>query len=149
MTNKLFVSTETQTVRDYHDGETYGSWERVENYLGSKVALEGKGSIGWFSEEVEVSFEPKVGQWVFVVIVQYSSGDSFGNSSGNISIAGVYDTPDKAAQVRQAILEDEKNNPHSYESLEIPGEASIYPGDWKGYFESLEDVRIEMEAVRP
>ena len=150
MTNTLHITTETQVVKDYWDGEEYGDWEQQHDYRGSKVSIANKGGqIGWWSNEIEVSFEPKVGDWVYPVIVIYGTGNSFGHSSGEVTVAGIYNTPEKAREVRELILKDNKENRGGYGYLKVPGEPDIYPGTWKSYFENLEDIRIEMEVVRP
>lgn len=149
MTNTLHITTEVQVTHDYWDGEQYGDWATEHDYRGSKVSLSGQGQIGWYSNNVDVSFEPKVGDWVYPVIVIYGTGNSFGHSSGEVTVAGIYNSPEKAQEVRSLILHDNQNNRGGYGYLDVPGEPQIYPGTWKGYFENLEDVRIEMEVVRP
>lgn len=149
MTNTLHITTEVQVTHDFWDGEQYGDWATEHDYRGSKVSLTGGGQIGWYSDNVEVSFEPKVGDWVYPVIVIYGTGNSFGHSSGEVTVAGIYSTPEKAQEVRELILKDNQDNRGGYGYLDVPGEPQIYPGTWKGYFENLEDVRIEMEVVRP
>lgn len=147
---KLHISTEVQMVNQYWDGEQYGDWSEEHSYQGSKVSLSDKGGqIGFWSNEIETSFEAQVGDWVYPVIVIYGTGNTFGHSSGNVTVAGVYNTPEKAQEVKQAIMRDAAENRNGYGYLQIPGEPQIYPGSWKGYFERLEDVRIEMEVVRP
>jgi hypothetical protein len=146
----LHISTEVQMVNQYWDGEQYGDWSEEHSYQGSKVSLGDKGGqIGFWSNEIETSFEAKVGDLVYPVIVIYSTGNTFGSSSGNVTVAGIYNTPEKAQEVRELILKDNKENRDGYGYLEVPGEPQIYPGTWKGYFESLDDIRVEMEVVRP
>jgi hypothetical protein len=147
---KLHISTEVQLVHEHWDGEQYGDWSEEHAFRGSKVSLENKGGqIGWVTDEIDTSFDAKVGDWVYPVIVIYSTGNTFGRSDGNVVVAGIYNSPEKAQEVKQTILRDSTQNPHGFGYLEIPGEPQIYPGTWKGYFEHLEDVRIEMEVVRP
>lgn len=147
--NKIYVALDSLTTRDYWDGEQYGEWETQYQYNGCNVCLaeEARGRIGVWTQSVDVDFEPKVGQIVFPIIVQYGSGDSFGHSSGNTTIAAVVDTPEKAMAVRDAIYHDSEKNGSSFASIEVEG-LSIYPGSWKGYFENLEAVIVETETVR-
>jgi hypothetical protein len=145
--NSVWVSLESRTVRDYSEEGPYGSWSTDFQYEGLEVKLVGQGQIGWSSSIIETSFEAKVGQVVFAVIVVYSSGDSFGSSSGNTDVAGVYNTAETAYKVRSLIMYDNENNQRDFDYLKIEGEPDIYPGTWKGYFESLDSVRIETVLI--
>jgi|ERR1035437_4730668 hypothetical protein len=62
---------------------------------------------------------------VYVVLVRHSDGDTFGHSTGNGHIEGVYADEDQAMAVFKSIEDD------------------TYPGpgyEWRGYFSSLESV---------
>lgn len=87
----------------------------------------------WMVESVDVNFEPQKGQFVYVLVVIYSSGGTFGRNYGNGCIVGVYKTPEEAAEVEKTIYD--KTYPQEYPP-------------WVGYFESLEDVKIECERVK-
>lgn len=143
---KIYIKTSIRTIEDYWDGEQYGDWREEYSYEGLTVFQSSQaGELGVYTREIEVDFEPQIGQLVFPVIVSYGSGNTFGHSSGNIEIVGIYDTADRAQHVRNAIEEDYKNS-GGYE-LEVDGQ-KIYTYNWKGYFECLEWVRVETELVR-
>lgn len=143
---KVFVKISSETVRDHHDGEQYGDWETIESYRGCEVFDHEHGEIGCRTVGVEIDFEPQIGQVVFPVIVAYGTGDTFGNSSGNSTVVAVVDTPDKAMEIKKAIEDDYKDRSGGY-SISVGGK-EIYTYNWKGYFESLEWVRVETELVR-
>ena len=55
MTYTLHITTETQVVKDYWDGEQYGDWETQNDYRGSKVSIADKGGglySHWGAEHV-------------------------------------------------------------------------------------------------
>lgn len=64
---------------------------------------------------------------LFLAVVRYSSGDTFGNSEGNWHTAGVFKTRKEAAKHLEHITSDK------------------YTGckPWEGYFESLEGTTVE------
>lgn len=142
---KVFVQTQIRQTEDYWDGEQYGDWREEYSYEGLSVfAAEQGGQFGFYTKEVETDFDPKVGQVVFPVIVQYGTGNTFGHSSGNIEIVAVYDDADKATRLREQIQEQSNLGGGSFE---FEGK-TIYTYNWTGYFESLERVFVETEIVR-
>lgn len=146
MTKKLAVALETETVSDYWDGERYGEWSTRYSYRGCTATLNGGGRIGWNTDVIDVpdSVEELTPLWV--VVVAYSSGNSFGRSCGNTALGAVCYSREDAEAVGDAIRKDAKDNPSSFENI-IVGDHEIYPGSWKGYFESLESVHIEKVRV--
>lgn len=104
------------------------------------------GALGWNLEEV-----PLVGKVLqahaYVVIVQYSTGNSFGTDTGLRTAALAATTPDLAAAARDAILENSKQVRPDYTIT--TGGVELHCGTWTGYFESVEHVTIELvEVVR-
>jgi len=81
---------------------------------------------GWnkYNEECNVSFDPT--DIVYVVVVTYQTGDTFGYSTGNVSIVDVFNEEETACEVAASIRE------------------KTFPGytPWNGYFEALESVRV-------
>lgn len=143
MSNEVWVFVKSYTTHDHWDGEPYGDWGTTKEYGGTKVRLSGSGAIGYHSEIVEVNFVPEFDKVVWAVVVEYSSGDTFGHSSGNTTVVGVYDDGVVASLVKGLIEEDYKDNHSGYGAIQVPGHQEIYSGTWKGYFESLENVHVE------
>jgi len=84
---------------------------------------------------VHCSFDPEehIGKNIYVVVVRYQTGDSFGTSHGRWEMEGGYLTKEEAAKVKESI------NDNTYEGYK----------SWKGYFEALEDVEIhELKIVK-
>lgn len=146
MTKELMISLEIDTVSDYWDGETYGDWSTQYSYRSATATLGGGGQLGWHSERVDVkdSVEELTPLWLVVVV--YSSGNSFGNSSGNATVAAVCYSEEEAQAVEAAINTDYRENYNSFENI-VVGDYEIYPYSWKGYFESLEHITIEKVRV--
>ena len=94
---------------------------------------------GW-SEEIEVSEEIFNSKTVFLVVVRYSDGDTFGTTFGHWNIMAVYNLKTKARQLKERI----ENN--KLEKTDKYGDWKTKP--WTGYFASLEGVEIhEMPVI--
>lgn len=144
---KVFITTQIRQTEDYWDGEKYGDWREEYSYEGLSVfAAEQGGQFGYYTKEIETDFEPQIGQVVFPVLVQYGTGNSFGHSSGKIEIVAVYDDPEKATRLKDAIASYEKGSGYQ-SSFDFEGQ-TIYTYNWTGYFESLERVFVETKIVR-
>lgn len=70
--------------------------------------------------------EAEIRQEVYVVVVRYSTGDSFGTTHGAWHLEGVYQNFDEADAVKNAILSDKSDD----------------WAIWKGYFETLEYCEV-------
>ena len=72
------------------------------------------------------------GQEVYLVVVRYRTGDTFGNTCGAHHFEGIYLSEEEANEVVASV----KN--------------SSYKGDykrWEGYFEALEDCYVETREL--
>jgi hypothetical protein len=94
-------------------------------------------------DKINVGFNPFRTDVAYAVVVRYSTGDTFGHSSGNISIADVYPTRQEAVDhVRhiESIANAAQTNAVVDFSYEFNGRK--YQAVWAGYFESLEYVEV-------
>ena len=85
-----------------------------------------------YTERVEVDFDVKVGDGVWVVYVRYGTGDSFGRTNGCWKIIGVYKHQGQASKILKSIEDD------TYTGYKC----------WTGYFESLESCNVEGFIVK-
>lgn len=83
-----------------------------------------------WSETIEVDFDPSGLDHLYVVVVRYSSGSTFGSTYGHWYIEGAYKAYDKAKKIEMAI----SKGTGKYDRAYMP---------WEGYFESLEGVTVE------
>ncbi len=101
-----------------------------------------------FQEQIEIDFDPVslAGGKVYVLVVRYTSGNTFGRSFGHWTVEGC--SPDLESISKQKTLIKKDNDQY----LGAIGAAkrnrkSTYLSDrgynaWQGYFESLEQVVI-------
>jgi hypothetical protein len=79
-------------------------------------------------------FDGSLGDAVYLVVIKYSTGNTFGRSGGHIALAGAFDSSDKAEQLAEAVRKSK-----------VAGEYGYLP--WVGYFERVEDVSVEKTRI--
>lgn len=99
------------------------------------------------NEEMPVNFDPNTANEVYVVVVRYSTGDTFGHSSGEYHFVGVFDNEIVARTIAESIHEghnDENYKDYSkYKALMgAKSEEDYISMPWEGYFEDLERIEI-------
>jgi hypothetical protein len=152
---ELYFEIKSDCVHDWHDGEKYGSWERkydssLKNISRNKDLLD-----KWNFEAHRVNDEVYDAQSLYAVVVTYDSGDTFGNSEGNLALAFVTENTDEAIQCKDALLEQEQYEYESkYSFREKTGKKpkwdesfrdhpkSTGRSPWNGYFERVTSVDI-------
>ena len=76
---KYEVRIDRSCVKDWNDGEKWGSWESEYNNKFHSITRVEDGEYG----EIQSSLDLKRGDKCWVVWVEYSSGDSFGQGVRN------------------------------------------------------------------
>lgn len=86
------------------------------------------------------------GDTVYVVIAQYSTGNTFGRSEGELTVLDAFEDADKAHELKNALLAPAKktNGLSEYERT-VNGKKYYMP--WVGYFELLNDLSIHAVVV--
>jgi len=150
---ELFVETQSRCEKDYHSGEQFGSWETIYDSLVKRVSRNSSFLNKWSFEAFKVPDEVYNAQSVYVIYVIYSSGDSFGNSSGNLAVAFITEMPDEALECKKALEEQGSDCNYDCETNPRPlpwdknfrhHPKSVRSGfaPWFGYFEHIESVEI-------
>lgn len=94
-----------------------------------------------WSETIEVDFDPSGLDQLYVVIVRYSSGSTFGTTHGHWHVIGAYESRDEAEKIEMAISKGTGMYNRSEKGLYTDKNRAYMP--WVGYFESLEEVTVE------
>lgn len=139
----LVADEHVETIRDERDeGEEYDPYGFIEDEVTLDVhglqlvgEIEVKDSYEPYpdSQRVVAPFQVEVGDYLYTVIVRYSSGSTFNHRSGDHCIEGVYRNHDEAKAVAKRIEQGEYSD-------------DITP--WTGFFERLERVEIHELRVR-
>lgn len=135
-----------RSEEQYGDGRYDYSWE--ENYSSDLkyILLDSRDSDDYSRyESIDVDFTPKIGDELYVVVVNYDTGDSFGRAYGRISIVDVFDDQEKANAFARYITDDAKRNSKKY-SFEFLGRE--VHACWKGYFESFNYADVYPLSIR-
>jgi hypothetical protein len=156
VSTKSYSSWTGSNDEPFNDGPYSGFSHECRSYDGCEVTYladddRAQGRFGYWSKKFDVDAKP--GDVVFVVVVVYSTGGTFGRDEGCTEVVNVYKDPKQAKKVAKAIEDNSQfcpgssyNPPRSY-TIEVDGE-SIYCGSWVGYFESLDSVHVETEIVQ-
>jgi len=131
---KLYVTYEMNCFEDtsnhYGPGAYDYEWSTRYDPELTAVYSEFPENFQFSYEKFSVDFDSTE---VYVLAVVYSSGDTFGNSSGNLAIVGIYETIEQAREIEKSILSN-TFDPEKY-----------HP--WGGYFERIEEIKIEKFGV--
>lgn len=141
---KLYVQYENSVTDSYHSGEKYGEWWEEYNFYVSGVSVSQR--RGCF-ESFEVPFELETGQPVYVLSMIYSSGDSFGNSTGNGEVIWVFKDKEIANDAKKA-LEGADDKYQIKFIAEGGNEITMSNPGW-GYFENTTDISLECFMLDP
>lgn len=155
--NELYFEVVERCTNDYHDGEEYGKWERSYDSSLTKISRNKDLLDKWNFEAYRVNDEVYNAQNLYVVIVEYSTGDTFGRSDGHLAIAFVTENADEAVECKNAILEqDGYEYEHAYSFREKTDKKPKWDeqfrdhpknvrqgyAPWNGYFERIESVDV-------
>lgn len=123
-------------------GTTGASLESIRATVG-----EWKGDFHHAREEIPSNFNPRAGMLAYVVLVHYYTGDTFGSDDRIIPVAA-FETQEKADALVRLIESDNLNNRYTYDNLKIEN-VEVYSGAWKGYFEGINRVDVQMVPLEP
>lgn len=137
--------------------ETY--WNPIALYL-EDSALKKDGYIPCRNIQTVSCPDAKKGEIVYLVVVRYTTGCTFGSVQGCWEIINAYKTQEEANAIANVIEEDDKAEKlyehqykeHQYNGKPKPEELVLkYKGSdyvpWRGYFEALEEVEIHPMVV--
>lgn len=136
---ELFVEETSSCVRDYRENVEFGSWEQRYDNSVVKVSRDSELLNRYNFTACKVPDVVYNASYVYIVVVTYSTGDTFGNSSGNLAIAFITENPEEALKAKEVIETVEDG--WTEEWCEHPKSVASYPR-WQGYFERVESVDI-------
>ena len=111
------------------------SWDRdntATEFSPTVLRLGDKGR-NWRVEVFDVDYPVQVGDNLFLVVVRYDTGDTFGHNENEFCFIGVYKTKKELEKVNKSIKDG------SHEKSYI----------WTGYFENYRDTEIHFMTVEP
>lgn len=142
------VDLEKILLHSERSSEQYGHWEEsYHNYFKSI-----RRSTGYTS--ITSDLDLPVGIPCFLVWVEWSSGDSFGQGfCNNAEAVAVFDDYEDANNFSHWIRKNRNYRDEGFEYsqhyITAKGEdITVYLGSWVGYFETLESVHIEHTVIQ-
>lgn len=128
MKTTLYVNyVETYSGGEICEGQENDDWPDHEDaYVDFRVTHIGVVPVTPYHETFEFAFEPPAPAHLFVVVVRYYDGDTFGQTCGYGSVEGVFLTETEAALRVTALKQG---------SMSVKGY-----NPWDGYFAGLTDV---------
>jgi hypothetical protein len=127
------VTYSCECIDSVHPTERFGDWSATYNFTvhSFSVAPPDTPEWDWIMESDVDPSEGDIPEQMHCVWVKYSEGDTFGSSSGNGQIVGLFKDIDKAHALAKSIANDSYRPTTGYKR-------------WGGYFECLESVEINL-----
>lgn len=135
---QLFVQYKQTVISSVIPDEPYGSWSTELDFKPTKVTIDRPS--GYEYEVFELDFDVNKGDKVYVLTIIYSSGDSFGNSTGNGEILWVFKDSTKAKEV--AKLYDNSES-YTIDILTEKGTKIQLSNPAYGYFENVSSMEVD------
>lgn len=137
------------------DADRYESREGDDS--GEPYSYRGETTTSWSFEylnysnkwgDIEVTYEPVIGRTYYVLLAIYSTGDSFGQDHArNVEYFDAYESSEAAYAAERELRNRErpKNNKEMFQIsfTNHQGRKVTMHCPWDGYFESLDDIRVE------
>lgn len=146
---KLYVKY-TESGYSWSENHGHGDWDYS---WGAEYHFEVHGVYcdpqpsNWkFNEEIiDVNFDFKSGDVVYVLTMIYSTGDTFGGSTGNGEVLWVFKDIECAKRAGQAIRDNEES--YSIDIIDETGKHVQLSNPGFGYFECIEQILLESFVV--
>lgn len=135
---QLFVQYKQTVISSVIPDEPYGPWSTELDFKPTKVTIDRP--TGYEYEAFELDFDVNRGDKVYVLTIIYSSGDSFGSSTGNGEILWVFKDATKAKEV--AKLYDNSES-YTIDILTEKGTKIQLSNPAYGYFENVSSMEVD------
>ena len=128
------VETEVYETREPNPDDRWDHGDTRGHVTGVKAHITDKPADPTFYRAESFEVDAGVGDWVYVVVADYESGDTFGRSGGYFQVLDVFTDAAHATALVQAAQQVKKSQ---YVFLCNDRE---YHVSWTGYFEELQDI---------
>lgn len=144
---KVYVTYETYLEHSHRSSEEYGEWREYKTFYVLGVQLAVPDYRVYYDEFQLGEMTVNTGDTLYVLWMKYSTGDSFGCTSGNGEILWVfadYETARAALERWEVALDKEEHTVQFTDSL---GNTITLANPCSGYFENLEHISIQPFVV--
>lgn len=143
MTADLWARIDRTCLHSSREKGLYGSWSSSYVNILSGVGIE----KNYGHRKVAVDFDVQIGDVVFVLWAEWSTGDSFGKSKcGSADVIHIFKNP-KLALAAKDKLKDESTDP-TVEFETDSGQLLKCYRPWCDYFDNLEEVNVAAVLIQ-
>jgi hypothetical protein len=144
---KVWIYSNHHITSSYHSGEQWGEWVEDWFFTVDNASIDDKtNEYGWDSFPVYSEAEIKDGAVVYVLWIQYSTSNSFGQSKGNGEVLAVFTDKEFAKRAYDKWDKETSSrcNGDNYSiSTELaPDYFVLISNPANGYFENKEDLKL-------
>lgn len=145
---KLYCEYEAHHCGGEREDESNPFSDRSTTYIDFRplgISLEGQ-TKSWRKEGLEIDFKPELGQEVYLIVVIYSDGDTFGSQEGCYQFLGIYDSLERSERVMQCVKDFEEKRLQGVEKKTLQRirehikTRPFFPA-WTGYFAKFTAVK--------
>ncbi len=130
----LRIDCVERQINYFREKKEYGSWCELNQFNVDHIYLDDD------DPNFVTSFDALVGDKVFLLVMEYSHGDSFGTSSGNGEVLYVF-KDEKVAKEAYKVWRDNIEE-YSIKFLNDAGDTITLSNPAAGYFENCEELDI-------
>lgn len=138
---KLYIAREENVVQHHRATQRHGDWSETCEFRVTGAYLNSTQRYG--VQEFAPNFEAELGEFIYVLYITYSSGDSFGTANGKGEVLFVFKDPTVAYAAKRAVQEQDPKEPYQYELVDETGAVIKINNPCFGYFEHLTGVHVE------
>ena len=165
-TKEIYVEESSKCISESRSDEPYGDWsrsydDRVINISQNKDILN-----KWNFKTYKVPDIVYEAKNLYLVVVTYSTGNSFGRSDGHVETAFITEDPDEANDAATALWKQTEYNQYSrypslyeeeleklkptWDNIWKNHPKATHPGyaPWDGYFERVDHVDVVFLSVK-
>lgn len=142
----IINNSHTEILKERNPNERWdGEETRTDNAI---VGFEVIGPDNkWKCIDISTTFDIDPNKTYYLVSVIYSTGDSFNHHEGKIDYIEMYETAEQAMETKKTIEEKynkkDKEDRYGVDIKNNAGTSYRISASWVGYFERLEEVRID------
>lgn len=142
------VEIHSECTHSEREDKEFGQWsEEYTNTLG-EVSRLSPGKDNW--PDIVSTHSFKQGNLAYLVWVEYSSGDSFGNDTRGHTLAlGLFRNGNTAFELKN-VVEQVSNYRDKYSFEAATSDGQIFKevrAPWCGYFENLDEVHVDQVII--
>ena len=142
---RVVVKEETHCTYSHREPEDYGAWEQHFDYeITGVFIVDDDYKLSYGEEGYRI---PDDSEDAYVIHMIYSDGDSFGRSTGNGVILGVFGTSEAANLAYDEIKKQVKNGSFTIEVLDDEGKTIKIHNPAAGYFEHADYIELNSYKI--